>query len=132
MLLSVAGGEPFRLASMEDPSSPPSHQPPHPTEYIPMLREAYRLWSVLEKESKQTLFTQTGYLDISPPSDASHGGYSLCERSAASARRYGLQHEVLTAAETMHRFPALQLPSHYTVHRGGEHWGWVCWACHYK
>ncbi len=94
-----------------------THTPtPTTTEYIPMIREAYRLWSVLEKECGQTLFTQTGYLDISPPSsNASEGVYSLCDRSIASAQRYGLQYEVLTAAETMARYPALQLPAHYKV-----------------
>lgn len=87
----------------------------HP-EYIPLLKEAYRMWHTLEQEQGCTLLTQTGYLDISPPSDqCGHGQYSICDRSTASAQRYGLEHEVLDAAQTMQRFPALRLPPHFKV-----------------
>ena len=89
----------------------------HP-EYIPMLKEAYRMWHTLETEQGCTLLTTTGYLDISPPSGAcADGQYSICDRSTASAQRYGLQYEVLDAAQTMQRFPALRLPPHFKVKR---------------
>ena len=41
----------------------------HPS-YVPLLRESYRLWRELERESGQRLLTMTGCVNISPPAGA--------------------------------------------------------------
>src|SRR5512144_239730 len=73
----------------------------HPS-YVPLLRRAYGLWRELEGASGRPLLHVTGIAEIGPP------GGLLVQGTLASARRHGLQHDVLTAPELMRRFPALR------------------------
>ncbi|HVG51986.1 MAG TPA: N-methyl-L-tryptophan oxidase, partial [Xanthobacteraceae bacterium] len=86
----------IRLAYFEDAS------------YVPLLREAYGLWRELEEESDRSLMTITGILEIGTPDG------ELVSGTLASSRLHSLPHDVMTADETMKRFPALVVPSGYT------------------
>ena len=80
----------IRLAYFEHPS------------YVPMLRAAWELWPQIEAEAgDDQLIKVTGGLYV-----GRRGSYVL-EGSLRSAREHGLAHELLDAAETRRRFPAL-------------------------
>jgi len=74
----------------------------HP-DYVPMLRGAWDLWRELERASGETLLTQTGGLYIGPPDG------ELVSGARASARRHGLAHELLDAAEIRRRYPVFEI-----------------------
>src|SRR6266850_6632606 len=57
----------------------------HPS-YVPLLKRAWDLWRELERESGETLLTQTGGLYMGPP------GGELVSGSLASARMHHLAH----------------------------------------
>ena len=75
----------------------------HPS-YVPLLRRAYELWRVLEREAGRRLLHITGSLDAGPPTSQVFGG------SLESCRLHDLPHQVLTSPELTARFPALRLP----------------------
>jgi sarcosine oxidase len=89
----AAGGETriFRTAYLEGP------------EYVPLLQEAYTGWRELERESGLDLLELTGGLTIGDP-DA-----ETIQRVLESARRFGLEHEVLDRAAAAERFPQHRL-----------------------
>jgi sarcosine oxidase len=70
----------------------------HPS-YVPLLKRAWDLWRELERDSGETLLTQTGGLYMGSPDG------ELVSGSLASARTHGLEHEVLDNAELRRRFP---------------------------
>lgn len=74
----------------------------HP-DYVPMLRRAWDLWRELERESGETLLTQTGGLYMGPPDG------ELVSRALASARQHGLEHELLDASEIRRRYPVFEI-----------------------
>ena len=74
----------------------------HP-DYVPMLRRAWDLWRALERESGETLLTQTGGLYMGPPDG------ELVSGSLASARQHGLAYELLDAAQVRERFPVFEV-----------------------
>ena len=74
----------------------------HP-DYVPLLRRAWELWRDLERESGQTLLTQTGGLYLGPPDGA------LVAGSLASAQRHRLAHELLDASEVRKRWPVFEI-----------------------
>jgi sarcosine oxidase len=78
----------------------------HPS-YVPLVRSAYTKWQEIEKVAGTQLLHVTGTLEIGPPSGILVGG------TLASIRRHGLRHEILTADQVMHRFPAFRLPGEY-------------------
>jgi sarcosine oxidase len=63
--------------------------------YVPLLRRAYELWLDLGGD----LLTTTGGLNLGRPDSATVSG------ALASARKHGLAHELLDAAEVRRRFP---------------------------
>ena len=69
----------------------------HP-DYVPMLRRAWDLWRELERESGETLLTQTGGLYFGPPEG------EIVTGSVRSAREHHLAHELLDADEIVRRF----------------------------
>ena len=73
--------------------------------YVPLLREAYRLWHELEELSGESILRVTGGLDIGPPS----GG--IVQGSLKSCVEHGLPFEELDAGEVNRRFPGYELPS---------------------
>jgi sarcosine oxidase len=70
--------------------------------YVPLLLRAYELWQQLERDTDTPLLTITGGLMLGAPDSSVFAG------SLDSARRYGLDHEVLDAAGIRRRYPALQ------------------------
>jgi sarcosine oxidase len=79
----------IREAYFEDPA------------YVPIVQRAYQLWSDLEGEARTTLLLKTGGLMIGRPESGVVAGARL------SAEGHGLEHEVLSAAEVIRRFPSL-------------------------
>lgn len=75
----------------------------HP-DYVPLLRSAWTLWRELERASGETLLTETGGLYAGAPDG------ELVEGALESARRYGLEHEVLDAAALRERYPLFAWP----------------------
>ncbi|MDB4906692.1 MAG: dependent oxidoreductase [Gemmatimonadetes bacterium] len=71
----------------------------HPL-YVPFIQRAYELWDELERDSKRSLFSRTGGIMCGPEQGV------LFQGALASARTHGLRHEVLTARDVRHRFPA--------------------------
>jgi sarcosine oxidase len=67
--------------------------------YVPLLRDAWRLWRELETQSGVELLTETGALMIGP-----RGG-GLVAQSLASARTHGLEHQLLDSSEAAARWP---------------------------
>ncbi len=84
----------IRLAYNEDPR------------YVPLLRRAYERWRAIEERSGDRLLVITGGLDAGPP------GGDVVQGALAACREHALDHELLDAAETHHRFPAIELPEH--------------------
>ena len=82
--------------------------------YVPLLRRAYERWQRLEHDFGEQLLHITGGLDIGAADSA------LIRGSRASCREHDLSHELLTATETMARFPALQLPPHFVANFQAE------------
>ena len=67
--------------------------------YVPLLRRSYERWRRLEREFGEALLRITGGLDIG----AADSG--LVRGSLASCQECDIEHELLTATETMARFP---------------------------
>src|SRR2546427_7819848 len=70
----------------------------HPS-YVPLLKRAWAQWRELERDSGETLLTQTGGLYMGPPDG------ELVAGSLASARAHGLAHELIHNAELRPGYP---------------------------
>ena len=71
--------------------------------YVPLLARAYELWRSLQADSGVPLLHVIGGLMIGRPTS------DLVARSQASAERFEIPHELLTAAELCRRHPALRV-----------------------
>jgi sarcosine oxidase len=71
--------------------------------YVPMLLRAYELWRRLEADTVQSLLHVTGGLMIG------RADGDLVARSTASAERFGLQHQVLSATQMRRLYPAFRI-----------------------
>jgi sarcosine oxidase len=71
--------------------------------YVPMAKRSYELWRELETDSGRSLLTITGGLNIGTADGRMVGG------ALASARSYGLHHELLSPNELAERFPGFRL-----------------------
>ncbi|MFP5068238.1 N-methyl-L-tryptophan oxidase [Pseudonocardia nantongensis] len=87
---SHGGSRITRQAYFEDPA------------YVPLLQRSADLWDRTAAESGRELVRWTGGIWAGRPDGPTVGG------SLASARRWGLEHEVLDAAALRRRFPALR------------------------
>ena len=72
----------------------------HP-DYVPMLREAYRLWRELESQVDERLFHQTGLIEIGPPDGMVIPGV------LRAAKEHDLAIEQLTFREAQQQFPGI-------------------------
>ena len=75
-------------------------------QYVPIVRNSHSIWRELEALSGESLFEQSGLLvltsyDDFDPSDETD--FTL--RTIGLARTYGIEHEVLDAAQIRQRFP---------------------------
>jgi len=80
----------------------------HPS-YVPLVRSAFENWRELERLSGEKLLTTTGILEAGKP------GSRMVQGSRDACELHGLDHEVLDAAETMRRFPALVMPAGFAA-----------------
>jgi sarcosine oxidase len=79
------------------------------TSYVPMTMKSWELWRKLEKSSGQKLLIKTGNLTIGPPDSPAVSGF------IASAQKYEIPYEYLTATEVRKRWPQLSLPDSFVA-----------------
>lgn len=72
---------------------------PESPEYVPLLLRAYELWEEIERESGKDILTVTGGLMVGAENSRNISG------SIASAEQWGLDYELLNAAEVRHAYP---------------------------
>ncbi|GLY94149.1 N-methyl-L-tryptophan oxidase [Actinoplanes sp. NBRC 103695] len=70
-------------------------------DYVPLLLRAYELWDKLARDSGREVIRRTGGVMCGLPTSRTVSG------SLASARQWGLPHEMLSAADLRKRFPTL-------------------------
>jgi sarcosine oxidase len=87
---SHGGSRVTRQAYFEDPA------------YVPLLLRAAELWEQIERDSGRSVVTYTGGVMIGSPDSRTVAG------SRVSAEQWGLEHEMLDAAEIRARFPTLR------------------------
>jgi sarcosine oxidase len=86
---SHGGSRITRQAYFEDPA------------YVPLLLRAYELWDQLAADSGTDVLVRTGGVFLGRPDSRTVAG------SLGAAREWGLEHELLDAAEVRRRFPTL-------------------------
>jgi sarcosine oxidase len=78
--------------------------------YSPFAIRSHELWREIEREAGRELLTLTGVLVISSGGGAATMHVAgFLETTVAAARRYGIPHELLSAAEIRRRFPAFNV-----------------------
>ncbi|MBU1305408.1 MAG: N-methyl-L-tryptophan oxidase, partial [Alphaproteobacteria bacterium] len=77
---------------------------------VPLALRSHEIWREIEAETGADLLRQTGSLIISKPDDTAQrpGRTGFLDRSIAAARRFGIDHEVLSSADIRRRFPNFQ------------------------
>ena len=92
-------------------------------EYVPLVLRAYDIFREIEKETGRQLLTVTGGLILS-----SKTAKSFCHvdeffpRTLNAAKKFNIEHEVLTAEEIRERFPQFKVPDNeegYYEHNAG-------------
>ena len=77
--------------------------------YVPMAMHSWELWRKLEQDSATQLLIKTPNLTIGPDDCPALTGF------LASARRYDIPHQGLTAAELRRRWPLFNVPDTYAA-----------------
>ena len=79
--------------------------------YVPLAIRSNQIWRELEAATGDRLLNQCGFLAIDGSSGAAvrHGRVGFFDSTTEVARACGIDHEVLTPGEAMHRFPNFQL-----------------------
>ena len=79
--------------------------------YLPLVRRSHALWRELEALSGERLMQRTGGLIIGPRDGGTvhHGQDAFVQRTIALAEQAGIEHEVLSPAALMARFPQFRL-----------------------
>jgi sarcosine oxidase len=79
--------------------------------YTPLVRRSHAIWRELEAETGQDLLEQCGGLIIEAAGGgaAGHHRHEFLSSTIACAARYGVPHELLTAADVASRFPQFAL-----------------------
>ena len=75
--------------------------------YTPLVMRSHEIWRELEAETGAQLLVQNGGIIIQAdaPSFSLHGSRDFLATTIACARRYGIEHEELTAQQIAARFP---------------------------
>lgn len=103
-----------------DAGDPPHHNASHHGEtriirhaygegeaYVPLALRAQALWQQLEQESNQSLFLNTGVLNMGERDSP------FIQTLIASAVKYHLPLDILDASQVSERFPGITLPDNY-------------------
>lgn len=103
-----------------DAGDPPHHNASHHGEtriirhaygegeaYVPLALRAQDLWQELEQESNQSLFLNTGVLNMGERDSP------FIQTLIASAVKYQLPLDILDASQVSERFPGITLPDNY-------------------
>jgi sarcosine oxidase len=79
--------------------------------YTPLVQRSHAIWRELEAETGQDLLTQCGGLVIEAAGGgaAGHHRHEFLASTIACANRYGIEHELLSAANVASRFPQFAL-----------------------
>lgn len=74
--------------------------------YVPLVKRSHEIWAALRADTGRTLYQRTGGLILGSRDGAAHhhGRPDFVARTIDAARRYGIPHEVLDAAEITRRF----------------------------
>jgi sarcosine oxidase len=74
--------------------------------YTPLVMRSHAIWREIEAETGTDLLTQCGVLIVESrgSTHSLHGAKGFLDRTIACANRYGIDHEVLTAAQIADRF----------------------------
>jgi len=74
--------------------------------YTPLAMRSHQLWRELERETGNSLLTTNGGLIISSGGATSHTHVEgFFDNTLAAARKFGIAHELIDAAEIRRRFP---------------------------
>ena len=83
--------------------------------YVPLVLRAVELWRELEEKIGSPIFHNCGGLDVALPDSR------IFKSSKAACEKFGIAHEILDAAETSRRFPAIQpVANMLTVYQPGS------------
>ncbi|MFJ5764366.1 N-methyl-L-tryptophan oxidase [Lysinibacillus sp. NPDC093210] len=77
--------------------------------YVPFVKRAGQLWRELEAETNDSLFLQTGVMNVGETN------HTFLQNVRESANLYNLPLEQYTAAEAMEKWPGLTLPEEMVV-----------------
>lgn len=77
--------------------------------YVPMVRDADRMWIAIGEEVGRTLLHRCGGLDISAP------GETQAQSARDSAAQWNVPYEWLDGAEVNHRWPQFRLPDDWSA-----------------
>lgn len=79
--------------------------------YTPLVQRSHAIWRSLEDETGEELLTQCGGLIVEAAGGgaAGHHRHEFLASTIACANRYGIEHELLSAADVARRFPQFAL-----------------------
>src|SRR5258706_6522108 len=77
--------------------------------YTPLVLRSHEIWRELEAETGENLLLAIGGLIMAPAGSGAnhHGKPDFLNRTIATARRFGIAHEVLSAGEIQRRCPPI-------------------------
>ena len=80
------------------------------THYVPLVKRSHELWREIERETGESLMTESGMLLIGAERAAElHGSHDFLATTVAAAALHGIEHEVLSPADAARRFPQFAL-----------------------
>ncbi len=86
-------------------------------EYVPFALRSHEIWRELEADTGRSLFSPIGGLIIGRRTDSGiHGHADFIGRTIAAAKRFRIEHEVLTPGEVTKRFPQFRLAGDETCY----------------
>lgn len=82
--------------------------------YVPLVLRSNAIWRELEAASGERLYFDVGCLILSDPEDAVQrpARTGFLQQTVAAARRFGIAHELLDAAQIRARFPQFLVRGH--------------------
>lgn len=82
--------------------------------YAPFAIRSHELWREIEAETGAAILTECGALVLSDGGGSVHGTDDFVVTTAAIASRFGVEHELLSAADISHRYPQLRIGADFT------------------